>query len=742
MPNEQDIEKSQVKAQVEEPERSSRAEVSQPLMFDSLFETVYVSTEESVLEEQPADETPQAEKRAAKAVTGADSNAVQSAGLTAPTPSDPRVSTRSDADVSARSDPADPPCRDSAVPPHSACERTQAAEVSQPQSGAVPPTEMPTREPVVSYSEPDAFFGFDLMATIGIAEDAPAEKARPGVPAPGGSPEPAVPAHDGRTEPGSSAPGASVQPGMPAPGGSLETRPTASAEGPASASGAAETAFQPNAAQPGSGATRESDPASILSAMPAIPSALRAPAAAASPDALAPAAAGGPTEPTVDAPPDAPALVAAAGAMEAAIAPASETGNAPVDAVDVRSTEPSRRRTPAESEPVPASKEEDAVSAAARAAAVEWRRQKGRANPYSDSPKQRIESSSAKAPAESARAQRRGLAEPDGSPRRTDAPNGDRVRAAQPAPSGDTRASVESGGPHVPAERSASPETTAALPIIRNGRHAREHADDTLAQSAQRIRAAVASVSGVPLGDELRPLTKDTLEGSSKPLTVTPESAEQEHAAQKSGAQDPDTQFFAATMSIEEGMEKADKVHARNVKMWTRVAAAMLLVVVGGVGLTAAFSLSLQGGGESGEASPPAPTAAPSAPDVSGKAVPVVPEDQAAGEKATGKAGTVVYSYTGHVGEGGTYVVTETVDFADDGTSAQTTIEGTFGNAATAEQFLEAVKRDYGSDFLEGTAEGERVVVKVDISKLGLDREAYEDALRDSVDDLRVVKKS
>lgn len=741
MPNEQDIKKAQVKAQVEEPERGGREEVSQPLIFDSLFETVYVSTEESVLEEQPAGETSQAEERAAKAVTGADSNAVQSADRTAPIPSDPTVSTRSDADVSTRSDPTDPPCRDSAEPLRSASERTQVAEASPFQSGMVPPTEMPIREPVVSQSEPDAFFGFDLIATIGIAHDAPAEKTQPEMPAPGGSPEPAVPAHDGRTEPGSSAPGASVQPGMPAPGGSLETRQTASVEGPASASGAAKTASQPEKAQLASAASREGDPTSLLSAMPAIPSAPRAPTAAASPAALAPAAAGGPTEPTVEAPPDAPALVAAAGPVEAAVAPASETGDVPVDAVDVRSTEPSRRRTPAELEPVPASKEEDAVSAAARAAAVEWRRQKGRANPYSDSPRQRTESSSAKASAESIPAQRRGLAEPEGSPRRTDAPNGDRARVAQPAFSGDTRVSVESGGPHVPAERAANPETTAALPVSKNGRHARDHDDESLAQSAQRIRAAVASVSGVPLGGELRSLTKDPLEGGSKPLEVTPESAEQEHAAQKSGAQDPDTQFFAATKSIEEGMEKADKVHARNVKMWTRVAAAMLLVVVGGVGLTAAFSLSLQGGGESGEANPSAPTA-PSAPDVSGKAAPVVPEDQASSEKATGKAGTVVYSYTGHVGEGGTYVVTETVDFADDGTSAQTTIEGTFGNAATAEQFLEAVKRDYGSDFLEGTAEGEHVVVKVDISKLGLDREAYEDALRNSVDDLRVVKKS
>ncbi len=228
-------------------------------------------------------------------------------------------------------------------------------------------------------------------------------------------------------------------------------------------------------------------------------------------------------------------------------------------------------------------------------------------------------------------------------------------------------------------------------------------------------------------------------------VSVTPENVEHvrpaEPPAQENGADDPDAKFFAAAMSIEEGMEKADKAHARSVKVWARIAAAAILVVVGIVGLAAAFNPSSDIAQVAGDTKPASLTA-PTVPDNAQDGAPVSPNEEAKEEKPTGRAGTVVYSYTGHVGEGGTYVVTETVEFSDDGTSAQTTIEGTFGDAATAEQFLGAVKRDYGSDFLEGSADGQNVVVKVDISKLGLDREAYEDALRDSVDDLRVVKKS
>lgn len=111
------------------------------------------------------------------------------------------------------------------------------------------------------------------------------------------------------------------------------------------------------------------------------------------------------------------------------------------------------------------------------------------------------------------------------------------------------------------------------------------------------------------------------------------------------------------------------------------------------------------------------------------------------GERAD-RAGEVVYRYVLGGGSNAECSVTETVQFGEDGLCRISTLEAAFSEGRAAETYLASIKRDYGSSFETGSVEGSCALVTVDVSSSALDREGYEDALRNSVRDLTIVKKS
>lgn len=105
-------------------------------------------------------------------------------------------------------------------------------------------------------------------------------------------------------------------------------------------------------------------------------------------------------------------------------------------------------------------------------------------------------------------------------------------------------------------------------------------------------------------------------------------------------------------------------------------------------------------------------------------------------------SGTVVYRYTTFDAEGVEQITTEAVTFGSDGLCLTSTLEVTLPDEEAVEAFLAELERDYGSSYQEGEAQGLNARVVVDVSANKLDRERYEDALRVSVDELTIVKKS
>lgn len=106
------------------------------------------------------------------------------------------------------------------------------------------------------------------------------------------------------------------------------------------------------------------------------------------------------------------------------------------------------------------------------------------------------------------------------------------------------------------------------------------------------------------------------------------------------------------------------------------------------------------------------------------------------------RSGTVVYRYTALSADGMGSTVVETVRFGRDGLCETSTMEAAFADGLEAEAFLETLRRDYGPAFEDGATEGSTATATLDVSANKLDREAYEDALRDSVEDLSIVRKS
>lgn len=105
------------------------------------------------------------------------------------------------------------------------------------------------------------------------------------------------------------------------------------------------------------------------------------------------------------------------------------------------------------------------------------------------------------------------------------------------------------------------------------------------------------------------------------------------------------------------------------------------------------------------------------------------------------RSGTVVYRYVTNNATGTDCTITETVTFNQEGLCETSDMEVKLADEAAAEAFAQVMQRDYGPD-AEVSVEGSTVRAHLTISSNDLDREAYEDALRASVRDLTIVKKS
>lgn len=206
----------------------------------------------------------------------------------------------------------------------------------------------------------------------------------------------------------------------------------------------------------------------------------------------------------------------------------------------------------------------------------------------------------------------------------------------------------------------------------------------------------------------------------------------QDASASGSSDSDPSNFFTRPAESLQASMNKIDREHKRRTKTAIRVLCVVLVIGVGCLGLSFAFG-HMNGGGstQQNENTPvsessnqqSAPTPAPST------------------DKQVSEAGSAVYQYKVESADGGSYTVTETVEFGDDGMCTTSEVKGSFADEATAAAFMEAVERDFSATLMSSELDKTTVTVTVDISKAKMDREAYEDILRKQVEDLYVVKK-
>lgn len=215
------------------------------------------------------------------------------------------------------------------------------------------------------------------------------------------------------------------------------------------------------------------------------------------------------------------------------------------------------------------------------------------------------------------------------------------------------------------------------------------------------------------------------------------------------GGEQASPMFEERPHSISEGMKEGMLEHCRivRIKIAAGIVASLLLVA-----LVLGAATQCSGPGDAGDAPQAAPVETSSSSEASdpGAGQPGRSEGQAesAGQKdapstpSEDRSGTVVYRYvtTDAVGNGQT--VTESVHFGANGLCETSAMEVEFGGAEEAEAFAESVRRDYGSAVRVVEVDGTNVHAEIDASMNRLDREAYEDALRSSVRDLAIVKKS
>lgn len=196
--------------------------------------------------------------------------------------------------------------------------------------------------------------------------------------------------------------------------------------------------------------------------------------------------------------------------------------------------------------------------------------------------------------------------------------------------------------------------------------------------------------------------------------------------------------FDEPPTSLEEGMREAEALHRRGFARKAGLIVASGALVLGLIAF-AAFQLPRLDGGER-EASddPPAAETAPERIDApegeAEKAKPV--------EKEKDLSGSVTYRYMTAGPDGEERQTTETVQFDAGGLCETSTLEVQLADGEAVEAFLAELERDFGSGCKESEAQGANARAVIDVSANKLDREGYEDALRVSVQDLTIVKKS
>lgn len=222
--------------------------------------------------------------------------------------------------------------------------------------------------------------------------------------------------------------------------------------------------------------------------------------------------------------------------------------------------------------------------------------------------------------------------------------------------------------------------------------------------------------------------------------------------------------FEERPQSIAEGMREGQREHYRFVRIKIACAAAGLLLLVALVlGAIASLAMQHDAGegaqdeaqttsttGTSSPARPEAESSVSDKPSGSGSNSSEKPTDKPSSNASSSttkpstedRSGTVAYRYVAEDDTEGDRTVTETVEFGKDGLCEKSLMEVEFASNEAAEAFAAGIRRDYGSAALSVEVDGTRVRAEIDASSNGLDREAYEDALRDSVRDLTILKKS
>lgn len=205
--------------------------------------------------------------------------------------------------------------------------------------------------------------------------------------------------------------------------------------------------------------------------------------------------------------------------------------------------------------------------------------------------------------------------------------------------------------------------------------------------------------------------------------------------------------FEERPQSIAEGMKEGQREHYRHMRIKIAIGAVVSLLLVAlflGIALQLVSYSSEEGVVQDIPTAPlPSENAEPQSDQPRREEEPVA--DSPAGSTSSQKedlSGTVVYRYVTGAPDADAQSVTESVQFGKEGLCETSTMEVEFASTEAAESFAENIRRDYGSSARSVEVDGTKVRAEIDASSNGLDREAYEDALRDSVRDLTIVKKS
>lgn len=215
------------------------------------------------------------------------------------------------------------------------------------------------------------------------------------------------------------------------------------------------------------------------------------------------------------------------------------------------------------------------------------------------------------------------------------------------------------------------------------------------------------------------------------------------------------TIFDQPSQSLYEGMRGMEKDHAKKKR---KVIIVALIIVAIAAAVAAFFILRPEAPDQGSEGLEPVTGLtfgedASSASSSSGSAQASSATSSSAGSQsgssssgsstssANNLAGVVVYQYTAKLPTGITYTAEETVTFNAAGEGEFVTTKMEFPDEESCKSYTDSQKKDYGANYTIDEIDGATATVTVNISGLHQDREAYEMSLRNSVEDLVVLKK-